>query len=169
MAGPQFGFTGQRLAGGLNIDRSRRLPLNQYVPEVQKKDLIVLHFTAGGSATGALQSWLATPERVATAYIVDIDARVYEVFPPNCWAAHLGVGAEHNPGYQLDRRSIGIEIVNFGGLRLAPGTRQLNCWPNGYTTRFCSLDDTAAYVKRPFRGIDYFPPSLPHRWTRRSR
>ena len=38
----------------------------------------------------------------------------------------------------------------------APGTRQLNCWPNGYTTRFCSLDDTAAYVKRTYRGIDYF-------------
>jgi N-acetyl-anhydromuramyl-L-alanine amidase AmpD len=138
----------------MNINRSRRLPPNQFVPEPQTKDLVVLHFTAGGSTAGAINSWLSTPERVATAYLVDVDATIFEVFDPRCWAAHLGVGATQNPGHQLDRRSIGIEIVNWGGLKRAGG--QLNCWPNNYTQRYCAIEEKGRYVESNFRGFGYF-------------
>ena len=139
----------------LDIDRSRRLPPDQFVPEKQTKDLVVLHFTAGGSVAGAFQSWLSSQERVATAHLVDRDGRIYEVFDPACWACHLGVAAAHNPGYRQDKRSIGIEIVNWGGLKLGAG-EQLNCWLNQYRSRLCPLSETARYVKKSFRGLDYF-------------
>ena len=143
------------LAPDLAIDRSRRLPAVQFVGEKQAKDLIVLHFTAGGSVEGAYQSWLSTKERVATAYLVDLDGHIYEVFDPACWACHLGVAAAHNPGFRQDKRSIGIEIVNWGGLKLDPG-EQLNCWPKQYRTRYCGLNEKARYVGKSFRGLDYF-------------
>ena len=139
----------------MTIDRSRRLPADQFVGEKQAKDLIVLHFTAGGSVEGAYQSWLSTQERVATAYLVDLDGHIYEVFDPTFWACHLGVAAAHNPGYRQDKRSIGIEIVNWGGLKLDPG-EQLNCWPKQYRTRYCGANEKARYVGKSFRGIDYF-------------
>ncbi len=143
------------IPGGLAIDRSRRLPADQFVGEKQAKDLIVLHFTAGGSVDGAYQSWLSTQERVATAYLVDMEGHIYEVFDPACWACHLGVAAAHNPGYRQDRRSIGIEIVNWGGVKLDTN-EQLNCWPNQYRTRYCRLNETSRYVRKSFRGLEYF-------------
>ncbi len=138
----------------LLIDRSRRLPAGQYMAEKTAKDLIVLHFTAGGSVEGAFQSWVSTPERVATAYIVGLDGRVFEVFDPAHWACHLGVAAANNPGYRLDRRSIGIEIVNWGGLKRAGN--QLNCWPNQYGAKYCNVTETERYVQKSYRGLNYF-------------
>ena len=139
----------------MNIDRTRRLPADQFVADQQAKDLVVLHFTAGGTLSGAYQSWLSTKERVATAYLVDLDGRVYEVFDPSHWAAHLGVAAAHNPGYRQDKRSIGIEIVNWGGLKLDPSQR-LNSWPNQYQNRYCTLAESTKYVRKSYRGVDYF-------------
>ncbi len=139
----------------LIIDRSRRLPVNQFVPEAQTKDLVVLHFTAGGTVAGAYQSWLSTPERVATAYLVDLDGRIYEVFDPAQWAAHLGIPAAHNRAFRLDKRSIGIEIVNWGGLKLGANGR-LNSWPNNYRNRYCTIAETARYVRKSYRGLEYF-------------
>jgi len=139
----------------LIMDRSRRLPVNQFVPEAQTKDLVVLHFTAGGTLAGAYQSWLSTPERVATAYLVDLDGRIYEVFDPAQWAAHLGIPAAHNPRFRQDKRSIGIEIVNWGGLKLG-ANGQLNSWPNSYRNRYCKLAETAKYVRKIYRGLEYF-------------
>ncbi len=138
----------------LAIDRRRRLPRDQFIAEKHPKDLVVLHFTAGGTVEGAFQSWLSTKERVATAYLVDLDGQIYEVFDPSYWACHLGVAAAQNPGFLLDKRSIGIEIVNWGGLKLAGG--HLHCWPNQYRTRYCHTGETARYVRRSFRGLDYF-------------
>jgi N-acetyl-anhydromuramyl-L-alanine amidase AmpD len=97
----------------LQIDRSLRLTPNQYVQkEADRKDLIVLHNTAGGSAKGAFDWWQATPERVATAYIVERNGTVFEVFDPKYSAFHLGLEDTQANDY----RSIGIELVNWGYL-----------------------------------------------------
>lgn len=143
------------MSNTLFVDRSRRLPAAQFMPERQPKDLIVLHFTAGGTVAGAYQSWLSSQERVATAYLVDLDGRIFEVFDPAHWACHLGVAAAHNPGFRQDKRSIGIEIVNWGGLKLGAGGR-LNSWPNQYRNPYCTLVETTRYVRKSFRGLDYF-------------
>lgn len=143
----------------LTVDRTRfRLLPSQYRNEVTAKDLIVLHFTAGQSAASAFWSWTAVPDKVATAYLVDIDGKVYEVFDPSRWAYHLGVAGPVNANFIQDRRSIGIEIVNPGGLKPDPANpNQLNWWPSNYRVPWCRRDEKDRYVQRSFRGLDFFP------------
>jgi N-acetyl-anhydromuramyl-L-alanine amidase AmpD len=148
------------------IDRDTfALPPKEYFPDVTRKDLIVLHFTAGTTARSAYETWRQDPQHVATAYIVDVDGTIYEVFPPSMWAHHLGIkGTSH----VHDRRSIGIEIANVGPLQVAadnPGI--LNWWPRRsknhpeFTTRYCRRDETDRYMPIDFRGKHHFA-SFPH-------
>jgi N-acetyl-anhydromuramyl-L-alanine amidase AmpD len=95
----------------LTIDRSRRLTTDQYHGEAQTKDLVVLHHTVGGSAESTFKYWQDDPRRIATAYIVERDGRILEVFPPEAWCNHLGCKDEG-----LERRSIGIELASEGAL-----------------------------------------------------
>lgn len=143
------------------VNRSRfRLPPDQYVPQSVRKDLIVLHFTASSSAQSVWNTWSqkskGTPLRVATAYVIDTDAAIFEFFPPEHWAWHLGMTGK-NPGFIHDQRSIGIEIVNVGPLRPdSAKPNQLNWWPNNFGTRYCSLAETDKYIGAEHRGEKYF-------------
>lgn len=139
----------------LSVNRRLALPDSQYRNVVTQKDMIVLHFTAGSTAEGAVSGWRSTPARVATAYVVDRDGTIYEIFDPKYWANHLGKMPEVH-----EKRSIGIEIVNVGPLRpSAENPSQLNWWPTAvkpYSTRYCSIDDREAYVKAVYRGETCF-------------
>jgi len=143
------------VSSAIPINRSRFvLPTKEFFPEVVEKDLIVLHFTAGQSAQSAFNTWMNNPERVATAYIVDPDGTIYELFDPSYWAFHLGV---KGAGGVHDKRSVGIEIVNVGPLKQsATDTNRLDWWPNNWGTPWCRLDEAGRYVRTRFRGIDYF-------------
>jgi N-acetyl-anhydromuramyl-L-alanine amidase AmpD len=137
------------------FNRSLALTEADYVATVTAKDLIVLHFTAGEKAKGACETWRQDPRRIATAYIVDPDGTVFEMFDPKYWASHLGVsgGAAH------DRRSIGIEIANVGPLTPSADNSALNWWVG---QRYCSLDEASMYRKQTYRGFDYYaayPPT----------
>jgi N-acetyl-anhydromuramyl-L-alanine amidase AmpD len=141
------------------------LPPKEYFTEATRKDLIVLHFTAGTTARSAFDTWRRDPQHVATAYVVDMDGTIYEVFPPSMWAHHLGVkGTSH----VHDRRSIGIEIANVGPLQVAADNSSiLNWWPRRsknhpeFTTRYCRRDETERYVQADYRGKQHFA-SFPH-------
>src|ERR1700741_42468 len=92
---PQVGSTDMMTARpvprALVIDRkTMRLPKEQYLQEVYPKTCIALHFTAGTTARSAFNSWISDARRVGTAYILDVDGSVYEAFPPEHWAGHLG-------------------------------------------------------------------------------
>lgn len=139
----------------LRVNRTRfRLPAKEYYPEVQPKDLIVLHFTAGRTAKSAYQTWLDQPAHVATAYIVDPDGRVYETFDPAHWAFHLGVKGTHG---KHDKRSIAIEIANPGPLRPHPtDPSRLNWWPRDFGAKWCHRDEIDRYVEAPYRGMHFF-------------
>lgn len=141
----------------MKIDPSLRLAQGEYFPEPQKKDLVVLHFTAGGSARSAFNSWKdGGASKVATAYLVDLDGTIYDVFPENRWAYHLGVSIG-NAGHIQDKRSIGIEIANFGPLRPSKtDPDQLCSWPKDFSNPFCRLSETERYVKADYRGEHYF-------------
>lgn len=142
-------------AADLAINRTKfRLPPNQYVQEETEKDLVMLHFTAGSTASGAFNSWMTTEARVATAYILDLDGTVYEVFDPRFWAFHLGIKGAAAQNFRHDMRSVGIEIVNVGPLKERDGS--LFWWPNDYKTRWCGLGETDKYVKAPYRGFQYY-------------
>lgn len=86
----------------------------QYFTQKHSKTMIVLHHTSGGSAQSSIQWWKTENNKVAVAYVVDRDGTIYQAFPDDCWAYHLGL---HNvPTGELDQRSIGIEISCAGGL-----------------------------------------------------
>lgn len=96
-----------------SIDRTLRLYPDQYYRRRHAKDLIVLHHTSGGSAASTVSWWNSNPSHVAAPYIVERDGTIHEVFDPEYWAYHLGL---RGTGGSIDRRSIGIEIANEGGL-----------------------------------------------------
>lgn len=143
------------------IDRTtHRLAVKEFHPVATPKDLVVLHFTAGRTARSAFDTWRNDPQRIATAYIVDVDGTILEVFPPEHWASHLGVKGTNN---LHDRRSIGIEIANVGPLQPAAGDATvLNFWPPTvgtmatFGTRYCRMDETDKYIATPFRGKRHF-------------
>ncbi|MBI4889017.1 MAG: N-acetylmuramoyl-L-alanine amidase [Acidobacteria bacterium] len=140
------------------IDRTAfRLPEGEFINQSVPKDMIVLHYTAGSSAASVYQTWMgAGGGSVATAYVIDLDGRIYEFFSPDRWAYHLGM-KEMNPGHYHDRRSIGIELVNVGPLKPdAEKADQLNWWPNEYTTAWCKTGETEKYTRAVFRGCRYF-------------
>ena len=135
------------------IDRTgMRLPTGQYLDTPVSKNLIVLHFTAGTSARSAYNTWMADPLRIATAYIVDGDGSIYELFDPSCWAYALGIKGQ--PGAPNEKRAIQIEIANVGPLKRRDDT--LCWWPNGFKTRWCHLDETHKYVESTHRGMHYY-------------
>lgn len=130
------------------------LPANEYYHDKFQKDLIVLHFTAGGSAAGAYSWWRQDKgaTKVATAYIVDLDGTVDETFPPECWAFHMGTSSA-----ALDRRSIGIEIVNWGALRPdRTDLTRLNSWPRNWSNAYCRFDQRSHYIQSSWRGEKYW-------------
>jgi N-acetyl-anhydromuramyl-L-alanine amidase AmpD len=146
----------ETVVSSIPIDRKKfALPRSQFNDDVTTKDLIVLHFTAGGSAKSAFSAWTSNAVAVATAYLVDVDGQIYETFDPSRWAFHLGIKATH----KHDRRSIGIEIANVGPLKLSPqDPNVLNWWPpeEKFLTKFCGIVDTDKYVKQRYRNFDFY-------------
>jgi len=96
------------------FDTSLMLPDSQYYKEQTKKDLIVMHHTVGGTAKSTVEYWLSTPDHIATAFVIERDGTVYQMFDPMYWAHH--VGAKDPRNLALNKRSIGIELASEGGL-----------------------------------------------------
>jgi N-acetyl-anhydromuramyl-L-alanine amidase AmpD len=114
-----------------------------------RKNLVLLHFTAGPSAESAVSGWIA---HVAVPYVIDADGTIYELFDPGKWAFHLGIKGD--PHHVQDMRSIGIEIANFGPLKKS--ANQLNAWPGDFTRKFCNLTETDRYIQQSYRNFEYF-------------
>lgn len=106
----------------LNIDAIKqvRLPAGQWMAENVDKRQIVLHHTASGDGSqGDVNTWAATPEKVATAFIVERTGQIVQLYPSAQWGYHLGVSHPRWP--QHDRQSIGIEIDSWGYLQKKAG------------------------------------------------
>lgn len=124
-----------------------------YFQEEHDKDLIVLHFTAGGRAASSAQWWSKSANRVSTPYLVDTDGVIYETYDPKYWSYHLGIkGADGN--HLNDKRSIPIEICNYGPLKLDGSI--LNSWPNDFKSKYCHISQTDTYIKADYRGFQYY-------------
>lgn len=124
-----------------------RLPDDQYYQEEHPKKQIYIHHTVGGSAASTFEWWKKDPLKVGTAYIVERDGNVIEVFDPKYWAHHLGL--KHKENTRLNKESIGIEICSEGGLTMKDG--KLFCFDGKkeFTQEFVKLDE-------PWRGFQYF-------------
>ena len=129
--------------------KSITLKSDQYYPTAQKKTHIILHHTAGGSAESSIAGWAATPEHIATPYVIDRDGTIYECYPPEFWAYHLGVkGATW-----LEKASIGIEICSYGQLTPNIAGELLT-----YTKKVIPKEKAA---KVNFRGFEYYEAYTP--------
>jgi peptidoglycan hydrolase-like protein with peptidoglycan-binding domain len=96
-----------------------RLPESQYIPEIFPKKAICLHHTEGASAKSSFEFWTQTSDRIATAYILERDGTIYEVFDPRFWAWHLGSGKMLGVkgAQKINASVIGIELANEGALK----------------------------------------------------
>src|SRR5437868_10376792 len=65
----------------MHISTDLRLPATEFFNAAQTKDLIVLHHTVGGSAKSTFDYWRTDPQHIGTAYIVERDGTIFEVFP----------------------------------------------------------------------------------------
>lgn len=130
------------------INRVHRMPADQFYAEAWPKKQIYIHHTVGGSAISSLNHWLRDPERIGTAYLIDRDGTIYEVFDPRYWAHHLGL--RHKRNTELNRSSIGIEIASEGAL-LKDKDGILRAFDGRAVFK-----DRAAVLNYPWRGYQYF-------------
>lgn len=122
-------------------------PLTQacYFGETQKKNLIVLHFTAGGSARSAINWWKSQANKVSAAYVIGELGTIEEVYHPAYWSYHLGVQAPIGENHRHDKRSIAIELVNWGPLQLKDD--KFCSWPGNYSNILYSKSEVDQYYK----------------------
>lgn len=97
------------------INRSLRLKDNHYFHDTIKKKQIYLHHTVGGSAKSSIEYWDSSDRCVATAYVIERDGTIYEVFDPWYWAWHLGLKSADNT--IRNKESVGIELASEGALK----------------------------------------------------
>ena len=106
----------------VHLDRSLRLPDDEYFAERERKTGIAIHHTVCGAAQTTIELWRndRTPRggrrRVATPYVIGRDGTVFEVFDPEHWAYHLGVRWPKAQRLAFEKRFIGIEIASEGAL-----------------------------------------------------
>lgn len=99
------------------------LPDNQYYKETCNKDLIVLHHTvSSGSAKNVIDYWMSNSDIIGTCYVIDKDGTILECYENDKqWAWHIGgesiLKCTYEEAKKLNQRSIGIELVNMGGLK----------------------------------------------------
>lgn len=139
----------------MNIRTDLRLSADQYFQEKFKKDLIVLHHTVGGPAKSTFDYWGSDAEHIGTAYIVERDGTIYEVFPPECWAYHLGL--KIGPMGVVDKRSIGIEIASEGPLLERDG----KFYAFGRMSEQTEFKGEVFEAAGPWRGYSHFAQYTP--------
>lgn len=118
---------------------------DEYIKKEVKKETIYLHHTAGGSRPDwSIGGWErdSTKDKngnpvslkVGTSYIIGRksssngdslwDGKILRAFDDRYWAYHLGISGSNN--VDLNSKSIGIEICNYGYLNLGKDGRFYN-------------------------------------------
>ncbi len=140
--------------------------LNEYSAQRFPKEAILLHGTSTLSARSVCKGWghsrRGPTTRTKSSYVVDQDGAIFEMYQPEFWALHIGMESQ-NPDLIHDRRTIGIDLVNPGPLRVDEADpRQMNWKPNQFRVRYCGAEETDKYIAADFRGESYFasyPPA----------
>ena len=109
----------------------------QSVPKTQ----ILLHFTTG-HLRGDLSTLTTADHQVSVPFVVARDGTVYSLFKSDYWSYHVGKGNVANDNTTLSKKTIGIELSNYGPLK--PDGNDLR---TDYGDIYCTLDDTDQYVK----------------------
>lgn len=141
----------------------------EWIDEPTPKDTIYLHHTAGGHDPASVAAWWDADrstsgrrQRIGTAYVIggrstrdgdaSMDGRTVRCFPEEHWSYHLGVAGTAGA---LDRRSIGIELCNYGWVVQSQRDGRFYSYVNHPVP-----DDQVVTLDRPFRGYLHW-----HRYT----
>jgi hypothetical protein len=123
---------------------------DHYIDEIVPKNSIVLHQTEGWSAQTSFDWLMQTYQTVMVAFFVDRDGTVFQTFPCDRWAWHLGRGVPTI----LNKDSIAIEIANLGMLV----RRSDDLYDDLAKKRICSLFEKEKYYQTfpDYRSVAYF-------------
>ena len=93
------------------------LPANQYNADNTKKEIIILHHTAGRTIDDALNYWKQNADKVATHFIIGRDGEVVQCIPDEKWAYALGIKTATFPfRLQWEGAAFQIELCALGFL-----------------------------------------------------
>jgi hypothetical protein len=143
----------------IKVNRGLALPTSEYFAEPQVKSGIVLHHTVCDDADTTVRLWRTDqtadgkPRHVATAYVIDWDGTVFELFDPAHWAFSLGLPWPSRQRVAFEKRFIGIEITSAGGLTEHEG----RLYAYGLIApEFERLPAAAFECTAPYRGFRWF-------------
>lgn len=125
---------------------------NQFYPNSTEKKCIFLHHTVGSSARSTLNWWNDTPEHVGCAFVIDKDGTIYQAFDPQKWGYQLGVkGAT-----ALEKASLGIELVSYGGLTKVGGNYYFRTSPKSPVGQVLIPEERVYKFPELHRGYEAF-------------
>lgn len=140
--------------------RRYTFPDTKYFSEEYSKTQIDLHHTVSGSnIKGVVNTFINGKYNVGVTIIVDKEGIPWQLFPSNKWAYHLGAG-----DHDLDKHSIAIEIISWGGLILGDGTikrfnkKDIQTIHGKYYAYYGNIVDVLNIQEYPqgYRGYNYF-------------
>lgn len=149
----------------VHVDRSLRLADGEYFAERERKTGIAIHHTVCGAARTTIELWQKdrTPDgrrrRVATAYVIERDGAIFEVFDPEHWAYHLGVRWRQPLKHAFEQRFIGIEIASDGGLTERDGVLYAFGQASPQTLRAKAQSFDYGRLYRGYRWFDRYEPA----------
>ena len=135
------------IGGGFSILPIQPAFKSYYYPNATEKKQICLHFTVG-VITGDIASLTKENTHTSVQYVVDRQGHIYSLFDDSFWSYHLGATAVGGNSV-MSKQSIGIEISNYGPLRLKDG-KFIDAYGSTYTA------DTSYVDSINYRGYDYY-------------
>lgn len=121
-----------------------------YYDKITTKTAICLHFTVG-NIKGDIGSLTKDGQKVSVNYVVDRQGNIYNLFDDKYWSYHLGSGTIGTNSV-MSKQTIGIEISNYGPLKLATTGDLLDAYGNVY----CNLREKEYYKVSNYRGYAYY-------------
>ena len=109
--------------------------------EDEQIDMLVLHYTDGPSLDECVAIFRDPDRRVSCHYIVGLDGTVLQMVRDEDCAWHCGTSSWRGRE-GCNRRSLGIEIVNWG--RLKKENESFFCWPEDFSTPYDGPSPIAA-------------------------
>lgn len=118
-----------------------------YYQTKTEKTKICLHFTVG-VITGDIASLTKENNHMSVPYVVDRLGNIYRLFDDSYWSYHLG-SAAIGGNQIMSKASIGIEISNYGPLKLKDD-KFMDAYGNSYCSDIGYVDSVS------YRGYSFY-------------
>lgn len=128
---------------------------SNYIKATYPKDQIVLHHTvSNGSAIAVSDYWKRLGKRIGTCIVVDKEGIIHQLFSSRYYAGHIGNVSDEMQEFNLPYRScsktsIGVELVNMGGLTKKEDGKLYNAYGGVFNGEF-------VHYPNGYRGYKYF-------------